>query len=293
MSNMRTRSQGLSTASSDGVLNPVPTPRTRTPTSDGLSPNYSLQRPVSVIGRLMDSVSTSSTLREDGEISSQDSLLSSYVPTPRARSASTFDTAALTDKEPSLSWDNLGLRNQPPSRMVEREVEPEPEKPPDRNLEDLRDQIKSMNSQVEKIAAYSQEHLSQESFDQYLLILNKVRSTCRSLINQDDGCYELPLTNILDYATIVVDNMKVVSQPPTKATRNQTPVSLGTDVESVNLESSSSMDYLATKISEIYVHTDQQMSRVRQELQQDLAKYISAAEIRITEHVRRACCNCS
>ena len=288
MSNMRTRSQGLSTASSDGVLNPVPTPRTRTPTSDGLSQNYSLQRPVSVIGRLMDSVSTSSTLIEDGEISSQDSLLSPYVPTPRARSASTFDTAALTDKEPSLSWDNLGLRNQPPSRMVEREVEPEPEKPPDRNLEDLRDQIKSMNSQVEKIAAYSQEHLSQESFDQYLLILNKVRSTCRSLINQDDGCYELPLTNILDYATIVVDNMKVVSQPPTKATRNQTPVSLGTDVESVNLESSSSMDYLATKISEIYVHTDQQMSRVRQELQQDLAKYISAAEIRITEHVRAA-----
>jgi len=48
------------------------------------------------------------------------------------------------------------------------------------------------------------------------------------------------------------------------------------------------MDYLAAKISEIYVHTDQQMSRVRQELQQDLAKYISAAEIRITEHVRAA-----
>jgi len=241
----------------------------------------------------MDSVSTSSTLRDDGEISSQDSLLSPYVPTPRARSASTFDTAALTDKEPSLSWDNLGLRNQPPSRMVEREVEPEPEKPPDRNLEDLRDQIKSMNSQVEKIAAYSQKPLSQESFGRYLLTLNKVQSTCRSLINQDDGCYELPLTNILDYATIVVDNMKVVSQPPTKATRNQTPVSLGTDVESVNLESSSSMDYLAAKISEIYVHTDQQMSCARRELQKDLAKYISAAEIRITEHVRRACCNCS
>ena len=200
MSNMRTRSQGLSTASSDGVLNPVPTSRTRTPTNDGLSPNYSLQRPASVIGRLMDSVSTSSTLREDGEISSQDSFLSPYVPTPRARSASTFDTAALTDKEPSLSWDNLGLRNRPQIKMVEREVEPEPEKPPDRNLEDLRDQIKSMNSQVEKIAAYSQEPLSQESFDQYLLILNKVRSTCRSLINQDD-CYEFPLTNILDYAT--------------------------------------------------------------------------------------------
>jgi hypothetical protein len=108
------------------------------------------------------------------------------------------------------------------------------------------------------------------------------------LINQDDGCYELPLTNILDYATLVVDNMKIVSQPPTEATRNQIPVSLGTDVESVNLESSSSMDYLATKISEIYVHTDQQMSRVRQKLQQDLAKYISAAEIRITEHVRAA-----
>ena len=53
--------------------------------------------------RLMDSVSTSSTLRENGGISSQDSLLITYVPTPRARAASTFDTAALTDKEPSLS----------------------------------------------------------------------------------------------------------------------------------------------------------------------------------------------
>jgi len=92
---MRTRSQGLSTASFDGVLNPVPTPRTRTPTSDGISPNYSLQRPVSVIGRLMDSVSTSSTLREDGGISSQDYLLSTYVPTPRARAASTLDTCSI------------------------------------------------------------------------------------------------------------------------------------------------------------------------------------------------------
>ena len=95
MSHMRTRSQGLSTASFDGVLNPVPTPRTRTPTSDGISPNYSLQRPVSVIGRLMDSVSTSSTLREDGGISSQDYLLSTYVPTPRARAASTLDTCSI------------------------------------------------------------------------------------------------------------------------------------------------------------------------------------------------------
>jgi len=72
-----------------------------------------------------------------------------------------------------------------------------------------------MNSQIDKIAPYSQEPVSQESFYQYLLILNKVRSTCRSLINQDHGCYELPLTNILDYATIVVNNVKVVSQPPT------------------------------------------------------------------------------
>ena len=106
--------------------------------------------------------------------------------------------------------------------------------------------------------------MSQESFDQYLLILNTVRSTCRSLINQDHGCYELPLTNILDYATIVVNNVKVVSQPPTQATRNHTPVSLNTDVESINLESSSSIDYLVAIISEIYVHTDHQMSHVRQ-----------------------------
>jgi hypothetical protein len=49
MSNMRTWLQGVSTACSDGVLIPVPTPRTRTPTSDGLSPKYSLQSPVSVI----------------------------------------------------------------------------------------------------------------------------------------------------------------------------------------------------------------------------------------------------
>jgi len=287
---MRTRSQGLSTASSDGVLNPVPTPRPRTPTTDGLSPNYSLQRPVSVIGRLMDSVSTSSTLREDGGISSQDSLLNTYVPTPRARAASTFNSAALTDKEPSLSWDNLGLRNRPPSSMVEKEAEPE--KPPDINLKDLRDQIKSMNSQIDQVAAFSEEPLSQEFFDQYLLILNKVRSTCRSLINQDDGCYELPLTNILDYATIVVDNLKVVSQPPTLDPRNHAPVArattLDTDVENINLESISSIDYLVAKISEISVHTDQQMSLLRQELQQDLAKYISAAEIRITERVRAA-----
>lgn len=292
MSYMRTRSQGLSTASSDGILHPVPTPRTRTPTSDGLSPNYSLQRPVSVIGRLMDSVSTSSTLREVGEISSQDSLHSTYVPTPKARTASKFDTAALTDKEPSLSWDNLGLRNRPPSSIVEKEAEPQ--KPPDRNLEDLQEQIKSMNSQIDEVAAYSQEPLSQEMFDQYLLILNKVRSTCRSLINQDDGCYELPLTNILDYATIVVDNLKVVahSQPPTQAPRDHAPsaraTTLDTDVENINLESISSIDCLVAKISEIYVHTDHQMSLVRQELQQDLAKYISAAEIRITEHVRAA-----
>ena len=292
MSYMRTRSQGLSTASSDGILHPVPTPRTRTPTSDGLSPNYSLQRPVSVIGRLMDSVSTSSTLREVGEISSQDSLHSTYVPTPKARAASKFDTAALTDKEPSLSWDNLGLRNRPPSSMVEKEAEPQ--KPPDRNLEDLQEQIKLMNYQIDEVAAYSQEPLSQEMFDQYLLILNKVRSTCRSLINQDDGCYELPLTNILDYATIVVDNLKVVahSQPPTQAPRDHAPsaraATLDTDVENINLESISSIDCLVAKISEIYVHTDHQMSLVRQELQQDLAKYISAAEIRITEHVRAA-----
>ena len=92
---MRTRSQGLSTASSDGVLNPVPTPRIRTPTSDGLSPNYSLQRPASVIVRLMDCMSTSSTLREDRGISSQDYLLSTYVPTPRARAASTLDTCSI------------------------------------------------------------------------------------------------------------------------------------------------------------------------------------------------------